>query len=374
MRIAVTTGLLRIPPTYFVTQHVERLVAIGEHEARAFVRASDVQDARLGIEVVSAVAESPGSWRSRALRAVAAARPQRRQIEAYLPDVVHQHFATWAHGALDAARRLGAPAVVTVHGYDVLTAGAPSAAPVGVFHRSSIERVKREADRVLAVSDFLLERAERAGFDPARLVRHYQGVDTDFFSPSDDDARPDEPIILFVGALEPRKGILDLVAASLALRARGVEHKLVVVGDGSQRALVDQAVAEHEHIVATGPLDRHGVRELMRAAEVFVLPTQRDGSWREAAGLVLLEAQACGTPAITYASGGAPEMLRNASTGFVVPERDTARLADSIGTVLELPARERAVWRARAREWVVTERSLASSSVELLEHYRDVTE
>ncbi|MFN3707851.1 glycosyltransferase [Microcella sp.] len=373
MRIAVTTGLLRIPPTYFVTQHAERLIASGNHDARAFARASDVQDARLGIDVVSAVPETAGSWRARALRAVTAARPQRRAIVAYKPDLVHQHFATWAHGALDAARRLDVPFLTTVHGYDVFAAGAPSLAPVGLFHRSSIDRVKREATRVLAVSDFLRERAERAGFPPDRLFRHYQGVDTDFFTPGDDTDRTDEPIVLFVGALEPRKGILDLVTASLALRARGVTHRLVIVGDGSQRMLVDAAAAEHDHIVVTGPLDRHGVRDLMRSAEVFVLPTQRDGSWREAAGLVLLEAQACGTPAVTYASGGAPEMVRDASTGFVVPERNETRLGDVIETVLALPVAERLTWRERARAWVVGERSLASSTAELLEHYRTVT-
>lgn len=370
MRIAVTTGLLRIPPTYFVTQHAESLVASGDHEARAFARASDVQDARLGIDIVSAVPETAGSWRTRALRAVAAARPQRRAIETYQPGLVHQHFATWAHGALDAAQRLDVPFVTTVHGYDVLTAGAPSAAPVGVFHRSSIDRVKREATRVLAVSDFLRGRAEQAGFPADRLFRHYQGVDTDFFTPGDDTDRADEPIVLFVGALEPRKGVLDLVAASRALRAQGVTHRLVIVGDGSQRMLVDAAAAEHDHIVVAGPLDRHGVRDLMRAAEVFVLPTQRDGSWREAAGLVLLEAQACGTPAVTYDSGGAPEMVRDSSTGFVVPERDETRLRDVIESVLALPRAERRAWRNRARAWVVSERSLASSTAELLEHYR----
>ncbi|BAU33118.1 glycosyltransferase [Microcella alkaliphila] len=372
MRIAVTTGLLRIPPTYFVTQHAERLIVSGDHEARAFARASDVQDARLGIDVVTAVAETAGSWRTRALRAVAAARPQRRAIESYQPDLVHQHFATWAHGALDAARRLDAPFVTTVHGYDVLTAGAPSAAPVGLFHRSSVDRVKREATRVLAVSDFLRDRAERAGFDPSRLVRHYQGVDTDFFTPGVETDRSDEPIVLFVGALEPRKGVLDLVAASIGLRARGVTHRLAIVGDGSQRTLVDAAATEHDHIVLTGPLDRHGVRDLMRSAEVFVLPTQRDGSWREAAGLVLLEAQACGTPTVTYASGGAPEMVRDTSTGFVVPERDATRLGEAIGTVLALSPAERRKWRERARAWVVGKRSLASSTAELLEHYRTV--
>ncbi|RZT58045.1 glycosyltransferase involved in cell wall biosynthesis [Microcella alkaliphila] len=373
MRIAVTTGLLRIPPTYFVTQHAERLVASGDHEARAFARASDVRDARLGIDVVSAVSEARGSWRTRALRAVAAARPQRRAIEAYEPTLVHQHFATWAHGALDAAQRLDVPFVTTVHGYDVFAADARSAAPVGRFHRSSIDRVTREATRVLAVSDFLRGRAEQAGFPADRLFRHYQGVDTDFFTPGDETDRADEPIVLFVGALEPRKGVLDLVTASIALSARGRAHRLVIVGDGSQRALVDAAAAEHDHIVVTGPLDRHGVRDLMRAAEVFALPTQRDGSWREAAGLVLLEAQACGTPAVTYDSGGAAEMVRDASTGFAVAERDTTRLGDAIDTVLTLPSDERRTWRARAREWVVSDRSLASSTAHLLDHYRAAT-
>lgn len=374
MRIAVTTGLLRIPPTYFVTQHAERLVVSGAHEARAFVRASDIQDSHVGIDVVSAVPPTAGAWSTRALRAVAAARPQHRAVEAYRPDLVHQHFATWAGGALDAAKSLDVPVVTTMHGYDVFAADARTSSPVGLFHRSSISRTRREATRILAVSDFLRDRAVRAGFDPTRLFLHYQGVDTDYFTPSDSaEERTDEPVVLFVGLLEPRKGPLDLVSASLELMARGIRHRLVIVGSGSQRSRLDAVASEHDHIELTGALGRGQVRAFMQSAHAFVLPTQRDRTWREAAGLVLLEAQACGIPAVTYASGGAPEMVQHERTGFVVPEGDIGQLTDSIGVLLNASDTERQQWSARAREWVVAERSLTTSVRELQLHYMAVS-
>ena len=103
-----------------------------------------------------------------------------------------------------------------------------------------------------------------------------------------------------------------------------------------------------------------------------MLPTQLDRGWREAAGLVLLEAQACGVPAITYASGGAPEMVLDGETGQVVPERDTAALGDALNSLLTLPSAEHRAMGVRAREWVVAERSLAASAAQLDAHYREV--
>lgn len=420
MRIAYTTGLLRVPPTYFVVQHGELLIERGADEAAVFALTTDITDAGLTIDVTAAVSEAYGTFGTRQFAALGAAARQARQIAAYDPDVVHQHFATWAQGALAGARRAGAPTVVTLHGYDVFAAASTSPRPVAVFHRRSTAAVQSQATRLLAVSQYLADRAVESGFPAEKLHVHYQGVDTDFFTPlrssestsigpiptgsaaTDPIAtrqasagpvptgpsapRPsstgpiltsrasssEPPTVVFVGALEPRKGILDLVQASCELALRH-EHRLIVVGEGRQRAQVDAASFDFDHIAATGPLGREQIRALLRSARLFVLPTQRDGDWQEAAGLVLLEAQACGVPVVTYDSGGAPEMVDHETTGIVVPEGDIAALMSAMDGVLSLSERE---WRAlssRARKWVVAERSLSRSVDELVEHYGELT-
>jgi glycosyltransferase involved in cell wall biosynthesis len=147
---------------------------------------------------------------------------------------------------------------------------------------------------------------------------------------------------------------------------------LVLVGDGPLKLELERAAAESPHVTFAGHLQRDEVREVMRRAHALVLPTQLSEGRREAAGLVLLEAQALGVPVVTYASGGAPEMLQDGVTGLVVEERDIAALTDAIRALLELPAAEYRRMSVDARDFVVRERSLAVSARELDAHYRDL--
>jgi glycosyltransferase involved in cell wall biosynthesis len=124
-----------------------------------------------------------------------------------------------------------------------------------------------------------------------------------------------------------------------------------------------------------GALDRAAVRERMRAADALVLPTRTMAGGRaEAAGLVLLEAQACATPVVVNAVGGTPEMMVDGSTGFAAREGDSGSLAEALTRILAMPDGELAGMGCQARRWVVAERSLAASTRELLGIYRDLTE
>ena len=368
MKIAVTTGLLPIPPVYFVVQHALQLA--DRHEFHVLARAADVTDPRVGIVVDSVVASGFGSWPLRQYLALAAGGAHARRIRAISPDLVHQHFATWMHGPVTAARSTGAPLVTTLHGYDVAVAEASDRTPLASFHRRSIGLAIEHSTRLLAVSTSLADRAVDAGFPRERLEVHYQGIDADFFTPA--PREPAElPTLLFVGALAQRKGLPDLLRASIALAVTS-PHRLQVIGAGPLGAELRAAAAQHPHIEPLGTVPREGVRAAMRAATSLVLPTQRDGQWREAAGLVLLEAQACGTPVIAYSSGGTPEMLVDGATGLLVAEGDDAALGDAMHTLLALPRSEHAAMRERARDWVVAERSLAASAEQLDRIYGEV--
>ena len=365
MRVAVTTGLLPIPPTYFVVQHGERMLA--DHVVEAFPLVAEVTDASVRLPVTPAIS-TPLPWRVRQYLALVAGPAQSRLLARFEPDLLHQHFATWSAGALRTAAALAVPSVVTLHGYDVFEALSPHRGALGRVHARSIRAAQSGADVTLAVSEFLAGEALRAGWPADRLAVHYQGVDTDFFTPDLAGSQPAEPTIAFVGALAQRKGILDLITASIALQSTRPHH-LRIAGSGALEPRVRSAADLYPHISFEGALDRHGVRRLLRESTVFALPTQSDGAWREAAGLVLLEAQACGVPAVTYVSGGAPEMVRHGETGAVVPERDVSALGRALDDVLAL---DQPAWRsmsASARNFVVQHRSVPASTDALLEHY-----
>lgn len=382
MRIAVTKGTLRIPPTYFAVQHTQRLTAepTTSFTVRTFAMAVEISDPQVKaseLEIVETAAIRGGSFRRREVTMPLSIGSMVRSIRRFDPDVIHQHFATWSTPAVVAARTCRAPLLVTVHGSDVFSALRPlthvplAAKPMLAWHHRSVREAFDQASTVLAVSRFLADRAIEAGADPRKIDVHYQGIDTDYFAPAAEPVASHTPEVLFVGSLSSAKGVPDLLAASRgALPHR--EHRLVFVGQGPMLNELVAASRSTPHIDVVGPLDRAAVRERLRRASVLVLPTQEHNGAREAAGLVLLEAQACGVPVITYDSGGAPEMLEHGRTGVVVPERDVDALRAAVVDILRLSTAERVKMGRDARHFVEQHRSLSASATELGERYATV--
>lgn len=393
-RVAVTTGPVRIPPTYFVVNH---LLHMPEVEGRLFALSAEVDDPAVVPLVETSTPYGVAGLRGSAA-AFAAVRRQRRAVRDFAPDLVHQHFGTWSLAGSGAARDLGVPFVATLHGYDVFRRSDAVRDFWTWVTARNLRTCGERATTLLAVSEWLAGEAVRRGYPAEKIEVHYQGVDTDFFTPlpglspaeapngtADKRLSPPDldglradgawdggPEVLFLGALERRKGVADAIEASVHL-ARSLPHRLRVIGAGSQEALVRAAVAEHPHISLEGLRDRAGVRDAMRRADVFVLPTQRDGEWREAAGLVTLEAQACGVPVVVYASGGAPEMLDDGVTGVLVAEGDVQALSGAVGDILRQDPVERRAMSLAARDYTVSRRSIRSSAAELSARYASLT-
>ncbi|WP_308493266.1 glycosyltransferase [Microbacterium terrisoli] len=381
MRVALAKNTLAVPPTYFAVQHA--LALQGVHDFRFFAAAAEITDAAITsqLDVFDAsrfFGLTAGlGWARRERIAPLLGGRVASAIRRWRPDVVHQHFANLSGAAVAAAERLAVPLILTVHGADVYLPLTDAHGRPGVAgtilrrHQRIVARAFDHADRILAVSRYLAGKAMEAGADASKVAVHYQGVDTEIYRP-EAQARSDRvPRIVAVSALKEAKGTRDLIEASIALSALR-PHELVLVGDGPLRAVAEAAADEHPHIRVRGGLDREGVRRELAAATVFALPTKKDGAWREAAGLVTLEAQACGVPVVVYDSGGAGEMLDDGTTGVLVPEGDIGALSDVLGQFLALAPAERAAVGARARDWVVANRSLAGSAHELDAHYQEV--
>ena len=367
MRVALTKGTLLVPPTYFALSHA---LAMPQLDWRVFTLAARITDPAVTIPIDEAAPRALGG--PLPLRVAAQVRGlgrMRRAISAWDPDVIHQHQATWSLPAVGAARETGVPLVVTLHGGDAyprLGRGAGAA-----WNARNRTAAFDGASRLLAVSRYLADVALGAGADPDRLSVHYQGVDTDFWAPSTPRSTyfREEPIVLFVGALSHLKGAGDLARASADLVGRR-PHRFVLVGEGPlAEGLRIHAPA---HVTFTGRLDREGVRDWMRRAHVLALPTKPTQGRQEAAGLVLLEAQACGVPVIAYSTGGTPEMIAPGAS-LLTQERSPDALARSIDKALAWSEDERADRGAACRAWVDKERSLRGSADQLRAIYADVT-
>ena len=235
-------------------------------------------------------------------------------------------------------------------------------------------RVRAEAE-VIGCSDAILAscgaEAEQLvrlyGADPARIELVPPGVDHAFFSPGDRaGARAalahldvgDGPVLLFVGRIQPLKG-LDVAVRALAALGRP-DATLLVVGGASGAGgalevarihdLVDQlGVADQVRLV--DPQPHHLLSTYYRAADVCVVPSRS-----ESFGLVALEAAACGTPVVAAAVGGLRTLVDDGRTGFLVEGREPGLFAAGIESILGDPALAarlgaQAAQRARGYTW-----------------------
>lgn len=381
MRIAMTKGSLLIPPTYFAVAHARVLRAV--HEVRIFTGAAQIADPNAlgGIEIDETLSKvlpfaNGLSVRRReqvgALLWVATA----RRIRRWAPDVIHQHFAYGARAAMAVAKRARRPLVVTVHGGDAFVPLTPlrergiRARPALLAMQREVKAVYREADLILAVSEYIAGIAVHGGADPSRVRVHYQGVDTDLFTPLETAGDSEVRRLIFVGRLVETKGVFDLLAASRAI-ADSHPHELLFVGDGAARANLEHAAQDLPHVRVIGGRTNAEVRDLLRASHALVLPSRLNGRAREAAGLVLLEAQACGVPVVAYDSGGTSEMMTAEETGWLAPEGDVAALQARLVESLSQTESSRIEMGRRARAFVVEHRSLTASARQLSAIYEE---
>jgi glycosyltransferase involved in cell wall biosynthesis len=193
------------------------------------------------------------------------------------------------------------PSVVTLHDFSSITMPGRHRLKTMVSFNLFIGRSLERARRVAAVSRAIAEEAVRWFGVARRLVEIVpNGVD-EFFHPSGD---PRDDFILFVGTLEPRKGIRDLVKVWWSLPEP--RPPLILCGDRGWHVRIPAEVKAGVEV--TGYVDRDRLRDLYRRARIFVYPSHYEGF-----GIPPLEAMACGTPVIATRTGAIPEFAEGAA-------------------------------------------------------------
>jgi glycosyltransferase involved in cell wall biosynthesis len=190
-----------------------------------------------------------------------------------------------------------------------------------------VDRVPRHwhsADVVLADSEAVAERLD--GLE-AHVVYGPIELDPPPAPPPWSDGPG--PVVGFVGRIEPRKGVTDLLAAAPLIREQAPQARIVVVGDDPYGQFPEyvaevRAATDVEHVpwIDNAP----GV---MRHLDVLVAP-----SHQESFGTVLSEAMAVGTPVVATAVGGLTEVVEDGVTGILVRKEDPAALARAVLEVL----------------------------------------
>jgi D-inositol-3-phosphate glycosyltransferase len=273
-------------------------------------------------------------------------------------DLIHSHY--WLSGLAGLELR-GRWAVPLIHMFHTLgemknrvARSADEQSPPGRLEAE--RRLLREADRVVASTQ-----AELAQFqwlykeDTSHVVVIPPGVDTGRFYPINSDEAKEfigipcgNRLILFVGRIEPLKGLDTLLEAMALLQREGqIQSRslcLAIVGgdpDASPEQMTEEMKRLQEMremlgldqlVTFLGRKDQDTLPYYYSAAEAVVVP-----SHYESFGLVALEAMACGTPVVASETGGLVFLVRDGETGFHVPVGEAPALAEKIGMLIRDP-------------------------------------
>lgn len=280
----------------------------------------------------------------------------RRLLEEWRPDgqpvVFHAH--DWL--SLDAARSLKyeykLPMIATIHATEHGRHGGIHTDMQRYIHEHEYW-LTYEGWRIIVCSQYMRGEVERTFNVPTdKIDVIFNGVHADkfAFNWTDDEraatranlAKPDEPIVLYVGRFVREKGIQVLLNAAYAVLAKQPKAKFVIVGGGNRERFEGYAqwagLADRVHF--TGFMANRALYQVYRCADVAVFP-----SLYEPFGIVALEAMAAGVSVVSSDAGGLREVVSHDYTGTTTYAGDPASLAWGILRVLDDPVRA-----ARLRE------------------------
>ncbi len=270
-------------------------------------------------------------------------------VRAFRPDLIFSIFLyPDSYAALRIAKALGVPLVAMGIGSDIHSIGDRISA-------SYTRKVLGEADFLVTVSEDLRQKALRMGASAERSRAVVNGCDLSVFHVRDRaecrrqlglDA--DARTIVYIGRMDLKKGLRELVDASAKLRSSYPDLQVYMVGEGPDRAEITQSIeaaAASGYIHTMPPCRPDDVALWMGAADVVTLP-----SYMEGCPNVVLEALACGRPVVATRVGGIPEIMSDAC-GRLIPARDAAALAQAFESVLSTEWDVQAISAHWSRSW-----------------------
>ena len=258
-------------------------------------------------------------------------------------DVVHSHYWLSAWVGQRLSQSFGTPHVVTFHTLALIKMQS-RAGEVEPDEREAVEReAMLTAERIIAFSNHERDAMARLyGADPSRVTLAPCGVDLAKFRPMDQkEVRRQlglngEKVLLYVGRVEPLKGLDLLVETAAQMEVEEGSIRMVVVGGGGPGEPETDRVRRlaEEHRVDglmdfVGRVDHDELPLYYNAADVCVVP-----SYYESFGLVALESMACGTPVVASRVGGLPTIIHHGQTGYLKPWRCPEAFANSLEMIL----------------------------------------
>lgn len=260
------------------------------------------------------------------------ARPLRRVLAAWAPELLNTHYAS-GYGTTAALAGF-APNLLSVWGSDVYDFPYQSALK-GRLVRWNLRR----ATAIASTSQAMAQQVRRLVPGGGEIAITPFGVDLERFAPRPQRA-PGCLTVGIVKTLAPKYGV-DLLLRAYAglsndtdLRALPARLQLRIVGDGPQREALEALARElgvAAHTEFAGAVPHAEVPGWLNRFDVYVAPSRLDS---ESFGVAVIEAGACALPVVVSDAGGLPEVVRHGATGLVVPRDDVPALQAAIKRLL----------------------------------------
>lgn len=283
-------------------------------------------------------------------------------------DIIHSHniLINGQAGAI-LSQIFNKPLVLTVHGENPALLD-----PKNTSLRHAARKVIAQVAHIMPVGTPLLPLLKELGADQRKITVVHNGFSTSKI------ARPrprqknwqDKFLILSASNLTKSKGVDDTLRAIRLLLDRGLtDIHFLIVGDGPYRTALEQLAVEldiQENVDFLGWKEHPEVMEYMSTCDLFCLP-----SWREAFGLVYLEAMAHGKPVIAVNDQGGADFVVNSQTGFLVPPKSPKAIADRIEILYKNRARA-AEMGQRGKSLVVNEMTWQANAAKTKAIYEEL--
>ncbi|TYK67409.1 glycosyltransferase [Colwellia echini] len=248
-------------------------------------------------------------------------------LQAKKPSIIHAHFGKGGFYCVNIANSLDIPLVVTFHGSDITQNDKFS------YNTKHRKLVFDNAKIIIAVSKFIETKLLENHCPKEKIIQLYTGIDCTFFSTKQENN--DIPTVLFVGRLIKQKGVDYLLKAMQLVEKKLPQAQVIIAGDGVQRKYLEELGRLNKNIKFVGSQSREQIRDLMDNAWILCAPSIRmTRGNEEGLGMVFLEAQAMGTPIISFDTGGIKEAVIDGKTGLLVKEGDINTLSEKIELLL----------------------------------------
>jgi D-inositol-3-phosphate glycosyltransferase len=258
-------------------------------------------------------------------------------------DVLHSHYWLSGVAAMQLAQRWAIPHITMFHTLAYLKQLANPNETEPSIRLEMERRLIQQVDSIIATTnDERIQIIRHCGATPGQVRVIPCGIDLKLFKPQDQQQareklglKPYQPVLLFVGRLDPFKGP-DLLLRTAAMMEE--KAQIVIVGgkssnDKDMEQLKELAaqlkISRRVHFIGARP--QYELPVMYSAADVTVVP-----SYYESFGLAAVESLACGTPVVATRAGGLTTVVQNNETGFLVP-RCPGFFAERLDSLLQNP-------------------------------------